>query len=158
MKKIMKATVEDAAAILSVQKLAYVSEAELYGNYEIEPLLQTISDVEKAFDTHLILKYLCNNHLVGSVRAYEKDGTCYIGKLMVHPDYQNRGIAKELMKEIESLFENVRFELFTGSESKKNISFYEKLGYKGYRTEKLAREETVFLFMEKVESSPTSIR
>ncbi|WP_163103175.1 GNAT family N-acetyltransferase [Peribacillus alkalitolerans] len=158
MKKIMRATVEDATAILSIQKLAYVSEAEIYGNYEIEPLMQTVSDVEKAFDTHLILKYLLNDILVGSVRAYEKDGTCYIGKLMVHPDFQNRGIAKELMKEIESLFEDARFELFTGSESKKNISFYEKIGYKGYKTEKLAREDTVFLFMEKTAPTSTRIR
>ncbi|WP_108669240.1 GNAT family N-acetyltransferase [Peribacillus acanthi] len=158
MKKIMRATIEDASAILSVQKLAYISEAEICGNYEIEPLMQTENDVEKAFATHIILKYLYNDILVGSVRAYEKEGTCYIGKLMVLPEYQNRGIAKELMKEIESLFENVRYELFTGSESKKNISFYEKIGYKGYKIEKLAREDTVFLFMEKTTPTPTNIR
>ncbi|QWC20874.1 hypothetical protein KJK41_10925 [Bacillus haikouensis] len=41
-KTILEATIEDAAEILKIQKLAYVSEAELEGNYEIEPLLQTI--------------------------------------------------------------------------------------------------------------------
>ena len=31
----------------------------------------------------------------------------------------------------------------------KNVSFYEKLGFRGYKTEKLATEETIFVFMEK---------
>lgn len=87
--------------------------------------------------------------IAGSVRAHQKGSTCYVEKLMVDPYFQNRGIAKELMKEIESRFSNCRFELFTGSKSTKNISFYEKLGYKGFKTEKLPREETIFIFMEK---------
>jgi hypothetical protein len=53
------------------------------------------------------------------------------------------------MKEIEQLFTDCRYEFFTGSKSTKNISFYEKLGYKGFKEQKLDREETIFLFMEK---------
>jgi ribosomal protein S18 acetylase RimI-like enzyme len=149
MESITKATVLDASEILSLQKLAYVSEAELYGNYDIEPLKQSVSDIEKTFNDHLVLKYVDNGKIVGSVKAYETEGTCYIGKLMVHPDFQNRGIGKKLMREVERLFPECRYDLFTGSKSTKNISFYEKLGYKGYKKQKLDREETVFLFMEK---------
>jgi ribosomal protein S18 acetylase RimI-like enzyme len=149
MESIIRATVLDASEILSLQKLAYLSEAELYGNYDIEPLKQSVSDIEKAFEDHLVLKYVDNRKIVGSVKAYETEGTCYIGKLMVHPDFQNRGIGKKLMKEIEQLFADCRYELFTGSKSTKNISFYEKLGYKGFKEQKLDREETIFLFMEK---------
>lgn len=149
MKSIIRATVLDASEILSLQKLAYLSEAELYGNYDIEPLKQSIRDIEKAFEDHLVLKYIYNGTIVGSVKAYETEGTCYIGKLMVRPDFQNRGIGKNLMKEVEQLFTGCRYELFTGSKSTKNISFYEKLGYKGYKKQKLDREETIFLFMEK---------
>ncbi len=53
------------------------------------------------------------------------------------------------MQEIESLFPNTDFELFTGSKSYKNISFYEKLGYKGFKYEKSLIEDTLFLFMRK---------
>lgn len=149
MESIMKATVSDASEIHSLQRLAYISEAELYNNYEIEPLMQPVAEVEKVFEHHLVLKYLYHGKIVGSVRAYESEKTCYIGRLMVHPDFQNRGIGKKLMKEVELMFANCRYELFTGSKSTKNISFYEKLGYKGFKTQKLDREETVFLFMEK---------
>jgi ribosomal protein S18 acetylase RimI-like enzyme len=157
MGKIIAAKIGDAEKILSIQKLAYRSEAELYGDFNIEPLKQTVNDVEKAFEDYLILKYIEDGELVGSVRAFQKDGTCHIGKLMVHPDFQNKGIGKALMKEIESRFNTERFELFTGSKSEKNIRFYEKLGYPGFKTEKLEREETLFIFMEKVAKAGTTV-
>lgn len=156
MGKIIEAKIGDAVKILSLQKLAYRSEAELYGDFNIEPLKQTVSDVEKAFEDYLILNYIEDGELVGSVRAYQEDETCYIGKLMVHPDFQNKGIGKALMNEIERQFNVERFELFTGSKSEKNISFYEKLGYAGYKTEKLEREETIFIFMEKSAKAGTT--
>ncbi|MDM5317391.1 GNAT family N-acetyltransferase [Fictibacillus sp. b24] len=151
MESITKANVSDAPEIHSLQRLAYISEAELYDNFEIEPLKQSVGDVEKAFEHNIVLKYIYHGKIVGSVRAYENEGICYIGRLMVHPDFQNRGIGKKLMKEVELMFAHCRYELFTGSKSVKNISFYEKLGYKGFKTQKLDREETVFLFMEKQE-------
>lgn len=147
---ISRADVTDAAEILALQKLAYVSEAEIYENDDIQPLKETLDEVETAFKHHVFLKYVQNGKIVGSVKAIEKDGTCYIGKLMVHPDCQNKGIGKQLMNEIEQQFPNARFELFTGGKSTRNISFYEKLGYKGYKHEKSPIEETVFLYMEKI--------
>ncbi|KAF0820667.1 Acetyltransferase, GNAT family [Bacillus sp. ZZV12-4809] len=157
MGRVIEAKIGDAEKILSIQKLAYRSEAELYGDFNIEPLKQTVSDVEKAFGDYLILKYIEDGELAGSVRAFQKDGTCHIGKLMVHPDFQNKGIAKALMKEIERRFNAERFELFTGSKSEKNIRFYEKLGYAGFKTAKLEREETLFIFMEKVAKAGTTV-
>ncbi|MFD2923773.1 GNAT family N-acetyltransferase [Halobacillus naozhouensis] len=161
MKEILEARPEDASEILRIQKKAYRSEAELYNDYDIQPLKQTLSSVEQDFESHFILKYLLDGKIVGSVRAIEENGTCLIGKLMVDPEFQGRGIGKELMHEIEGLYSNVRFELFTGNKSTKNITFYETLGYTGYKTEQLPREDTVFLFMEKnpkskMVNSPTS--
>lgn len=149
MEMIKKATVLDAAEILTLQKMAYVSEAELYGNFEIQPLKQTVADVEESIRKHHVLKYLFNGQIIGSVKAHENGGTCFIGKLMVHPDFQNRGIGKKLVQEIEQLFAGYRYELYTGSKSVKNISFYEKLDYKAFKTHKFDFEETIFVFMEK---------
>jgi ribosomal protein S18 acetylase RimI-like enzyme len=149
MNKIERATVRDAAEILSLQKIAYISEAEIYENHDIEPLKQNLEDIEKAFESNIFLKIVENENIIGSVKATKKNGICYIGKLMVHPNHQNKGIGKKLMQEIESLFPNTDFELFTGSKSYKNISFYEKLGYKGFKYEKSQIEDTVFLFMRK---------
>ena len=40
--EITQATAEDAAAILALQRLAYQSEAEVYGDFSIPPLTQTL--------------------------------------------------------------------------------------------------------------------
>ena len=40
--EIEPAMIEDAAEILALQKLAYRSEAEIYNDFSIQPLLQTL--------------------------------------------------------------------------------------------------------------------
>ena len=37
--KVLKAILDDAQTILDIQKVAYLSEAEAYNNYQIAPLL-----------------------------------------------------------------------------------------------------------------------
>jgi GNAT superfamily N-acetyltransferase len=66
------------------------------------------------------------------VRAYvDKDNVCHVGKLIVHPDYQNRGIAKVLMNEIEKKFVTCsKYLLFTGEITPNTLYLYTKLGYK----------------------------
>ncbi|MDD6060451.1 MAG: GNAT family N-acetyltransferase [Ruminococcus sp.] len=90
-----------------------------------------------------------NNRIIGSVRAKELDGTVYIGKLMVHPDYRRRGFASRLMSEIENHFPNKRYELFTSTRSIDNIRLYTRLGYKIFDS-KVIDDELEFVFMEKV--------
>lgn len=123
------ASVEDAVEILSLQKLAYRSEAEIYNDFGIEPLVQSLEQFQTQFNDHVVLKAVFYETIIGSVRAIEKNCTCYIGKLMVHPNHQNQGIGSRLMNAIEGLFPKSRYELFTGSKSTKNIRLYEKLGY-----------------------------
>ena len=85
----------------------------------------------------------------GSVRAKEKDGTVYIGKLMVHPDLRRKGFGRKLLSEIESYFPGRRYELFTSTRSEDNIRLYESCGYKEF-DRKAADDELVFVYMEKV--------
>lgn len=91
---------------------------------------------------------MVDDAIIGSVRANERDGTCYIGKLMVNPNYQNKGIGKMLMNAIEGLFPNSRYELFTGSKSEKNIAVYEKLGYKAFK-EHIINPDFSLVYLEK---------
>ena len=67
---------------------------------------------------------------------------------MVHPDFQNRGIATTLLMKIEGMFTCRRFELFTGEKSVKSIRLYEKLGYKRFKVEKPAANVSL-VFLEK---------
>ncbi len=127
--RITQAQPEDAEEILLVQKSAYRSEAELYNDYDIPPLTQTVDDLKGQFKNHIILKAVLGGKIVGAVRAYEDSGTCFIGRLAVLQDMQNQGIGSALLKEIEDRFHPKRYELFTGSKSDKNIYFYKKAGY-----------------------------
>jgi len=52
-------------------------------------------------------------------------------KLIVTPEYQNKGIGRKLIIEIHNLFSSTqRYILVTGFKSIKNIKLYESLGYK----------------------------
>ena len=99
--QITKAEITDAEYTLKIQKLAYQIEAKRYNNYNITHLEQTLDELINQFKDHVILKAVLKDKIVGTVRAYEKDGTCYVGRLSVHPDMHNQGIGTALVKEIE---------------------------------------------------------
>ena len=146
---ILAAAVEDAPQILALQRRAFQSEAALYDDYAIPPLTQTLEQLQAEFDTHLILKAVIGMDIIGSVRGRMKEASCYIGRLMVHPDYQGRGIGRLLMTAIEAQMDADRFELFTGDRSIANLKFYHALGYREiYRAEKTPKIRIVC--MEKV--------
>ncbi len=146
---IERATVHDAESILSLQKLAYQSEAEIYDDYTIPPLTQTLEEIKKDFENQSFLKAVKDGRIVGSVRAFVKEGTCYVGRLIVHPDFQNRGIGTQLMGRIEETFKEApRFEIFTGHKSERNLYLYEKLGYQRFKTIK-ANEKLTIIYLEK---------
>ena len=89
-----------------------------------------------------------DNVIVGSVRARKEKDTAYIGKLMVHPDYQCCGYGSKLLSEIEKSFPDSRYELFTSTRSINNIRLYKKLGYKEFEEKKID-DELVFVYLEK---------
>ena len=67
-------------------------------------------------------------------------------------DHQNKGIGSKLMREIETYYQDkdiIKYDLFTGEKSQKNIYFYQKLGYKIYKNEKL-NENIKIVFKEKL--------
>jgi len=88
--------------------------------------------------------------MVGSVRAYKKADTCFIHRLVVLPEYQNKGIGKALMAVVEKRFRGqvTRYELFTGSQDLRNLYFYNQLGYNAFKTEK-HNDEISFVYLKK---------
>ena len=148
--KIERASVDDAKEILELQKLAYVSEAELYNDYSIPPLLQTFNQIQADFAKQIFLKVSAAGRIVGSVRAYLEQETYHIGRLIVSPDFQNQGISTQLMNEVERHFNQARrYELFTGNHSERNIHLYRKLGYQKFTTESV-NDNLTLVFMEKI--------
>jgi ribosomal protein S18 acetylase RimI-like enzyme len=133
---IKKSSIDDVEEILRLQKQSYLSEAELYNDYGIKPLTQTLDDIKQDFSKQIFLKAVTddNTTIVGSVKAYQQNDTVFIGRLAVDPKYQNKGIGAKLMISIEEIVESAkRFELFTGHKSVKNIYLYQKLGYREFK-------------------------
>ena len=147
---ITKAQKNDLEEILKLQYLAYQSEAALFGNKDIPPLTQTLDEVIEEYNEGLVLKMTDGSGvIIGSVRAKEKAGTVYIGKLMVRPDHQKKGYGKRLLLEAEKYYPGKRYELFTSTRSKDNIRLYESAGYREF-DRKAVDDELVFVYMEKI--------
>jgi hypothetical protein len=53
---ILEAAQNDLPKILGLQKSAYLSEAKLLNNYSIQPLAQTLEELEKELSRGVILK------------------------------------------------------------------------------------------------------
>jgi GNAT superfamily N-acetyltransferase len=146
---IRQATVGDAAEILALQRLAYQSEAQIYGDWTLPPLLQTLEEVLEQFRNHVFLKAVIEGSIIGSVRSCMSASTCHIGRLIVHPNWRNQGIGTRLLLVAERMHSDAgRFELFTGSRSSGNLRHYRRLGYKEFRREPLSNQ-VVLVYLEK---------
>jgi ribosomal protein S18 acetylase RimI-like enzyme len=149
---IEKALIEDIEEILDLQKLAYISEAEIIDDFTISPLHQTIDEVISEFKHQVFLKVVFDNKIIGSVRTHMIGETCHIGKLIVDPSHQNIGIGTMLLNAAEKLFSNVeRYELFTGQRSEKNLHIYKKNGYQVFKIQSVS-EMLTLSFLEKINS------
>ena len=152
-----RASRSDAPVILQLQRLAYQSEARIYADWSLPPLVETINQLQKEFDASTLLKAVLDGVLVGAVRGrWSGAERCGVGRLIVRPDLQGRGIGRALMQGIEAEFAGAAgFELFTGSRSLRNIRFYETLGYRHFRAERVSDKLTLS-WMEKRRLPPQS--
>lgn len=147
---IRRAGLQDAEALLALQKLAYQSEARLYNDWSLPPLTQSIESLLAELRDSVCLKAMAGERIVGSVRGKVVRGVCAIGRLVVHPDHQGRGLGSLLLKELEDSFPDVsKYELFTGCKSEANIRLYLRHGYARTRTQTLSPTVSV-IFFEKI--------
>lgn len=148
--KIEAATEQDLEQILQLQKRAFHGQALIYNDFSLPPLTQTIDDLKKEFREKSIYKLKQDGKIIASIRCNIKDNILYIEKLIVDPDFQNRGIGTKIMTDIEKRYSSYvnRYSLFTGDKSARNIHLYKKLGYKEIRQEPTNRDFKL-IYMEK---------
>lgn len=153
---IARAEEADLERILSLQREAYLSEARLYDDFTIPPLCQTIEDLRVEFRAKVILKAVIEQDLVGSVRVSLTGETCLLGRLIVAPAAQGRGVGSALLCAGEAVFPDARWvELFTGSRSTQNLRFYEKRGYVRSREETLSPRVTLVYLRKAIRPNQT---
>lgn len=94
---IKKVGYDELGEVLELQYRAYRSEAELLGDFDIPPLRQTLAEVQEEWEKGVILKAVDESgEMIGSVRGYVEEGTLYVGKLVVAPEFRGRGIGTKL--------------------------------------------------------------
>ncbi|MGP3999700.1 GNAT family N-acetyltransferase [Streptomyces sp. 8N706] len=145
---ISAANEHDAEQILKLQYLCYQREAEIYGDYTLEPLTQSLDDLRAELSQGCVLVARLGEEVVGSVRgAVDPDGTAGIAKLIVHPRMQRHGLGGRLLRAIEERLagelEAKRYRLFTGHRSEGNLRLYRKYGYAPVGTEQVSRKLSV---------------
>jgi ribosomal protein S18 acetylase RimI-like enzyme len=152
---IHQAVPADAGEILTLQRAAFVDEAQAYGDPFILPLTEGLARIEKLLvqEDALVLKAVSGHRVVGVGRASVTGTTGVVGRLAVAPDQRRRGIARALLVRLEEELRLRRpdlaaLTLFTGAQSPHNQRLYRALGYAETHRERLA-DHLVMVHMRK---------
>jgi ribosomal protein S18 acetylase RimI-like enzyme len=126
-------TDEHAGELLTLRRAAFVTEAQVYGDPNIPPLTQTLSQLRADLkaDGIVTLGAWSGPRLVGSVRVEIEDKKATLGRLAVAPDLQGKGIGTQMMYAVLPHLpeETTEIWVFTGKDSKQNLAMYQKNGY-----------------------------
>ncbi|MFF0201574.1 GNAT family N-acetyltransferase [Streptomyces sp. NPDC005017] len=138
---ISEATDQDVEQIFRLQYLCFQSEAALYGNYRIDPLVQSLDSVRQEVAADCVFVARLGDEVVGSVRGrVAGDGSAAIGKLCVHPRLQGHGIGARLLRAAESALAAqrgaTRFRLSAAHRSEGGLRLYRRVGYVAVGTDK----------------------
>ncbi|GAB2668884.1 tRNA (guanosine(37)-N1)-methyltransferase TrmD [Kribbella swartbergensis] len=146
--RILPATKADAGEIHTLQLAAFLSEGLAYDDLSIPPLVEDVEASVQRLKQGGVLKAVAGTRIVGSVQTTVDGSVARIGRLIVAPDWQGRGLGSRLLRVAEQLApaEVTSYELFTGAESDRNLGLYRKAGYREVRRERqTAKVELVLL-------------
>ncbi|MGK3954118.1 GNAT family N-acetyltransferase [Microbacterium sp. I2] len=123
---------DDAGEVLTLQRAAFVQEAQIYCTPQLPPLTQTLDELEAELVENLGCVAVDGTRIVGAVRARRDGELLLVGRLTIAPDQQGRGIGTRLLAAVEergAALGATEAELFTGSLSEANLRLYLREGY-----------------------------
>ncbi|MEO6533341.1 MAG: GNAT family N-acetyltransferase [Pseudolysinimonas sp.] len=145
--QVLRMTTADAGEVLTLQRAAYVSEAQLYRDPFLPALTETLDELVAEIESGSGFVLRLEGRLVGAVRTRVVAGVLHIGRLIVAPDLQGRGYGSALMGAAESeatatdetsqLAADAAV-LFTGKLSEANLRMYHRRGYVETHREELS--------------------
>ncbi|NYD58332.1 tRNA (guanine37-N1)-methyltransferase [Nocardioides marinisabuli] len=130
--EVLPAAPGDVAELHVLTLACWVGEALLNDDLTIPPLHESTADTAASlaeWDTYVVR---VAGRLVGSVRG-RLDGTTWeIGRLMVAPDLQGRGLGRVLLEHAERVAapSATTYRLVTGKDSEANLRRYKRAGYR----------------------------
>ncbi|MFD6951248.1 GCN5 family acetyltransferase [Nocardiopsis sp. TSRI0078] len=149
------ATPADAGEVFTLQRAAFVDEAQAFGDPFVLPLTESLERVERLLgqEDTLALKAVSGARLVGTVRARVMGTSAVIGRLAVAPDLRRRGIARALLAGVEERLRErhphlAALTLSTGAQEAGQQRLYRGLGYAETSRERVA-DHLVMVHMRK---------
>ena len=116
--KVIRANANDIAELYHLQLLAFESEAEMIGSRNVPALLETKEENAQDFNNWITLKMVRDaGIIIGAIRYRRQNGVIEVGRLMVHPQYRKRGLAQQLLSQIDQTYPNEIKELYTCTKS-----------------------------------------
>lgn len=136
----------DAGELLTLQRAAYVTEARAHGDLDLPPLLETLDQLLTVLrDPDCLAWGIRQSGRLAGVRVLVRDDVGEIGRLVVAPDQQRRGLGRSMMLAIEEFLPPpvTTLRLFTGEFSTGPLALYASLGYRETRRTPVGSDELV---------------
>ncbi|WP_283133498.1 GNAT family N-acetyltransferase [Rhizohabitans arisaemae] len=120
----------DVGELLTLQRAAYVAEAQLYGDPFIPALVESLEQMQGFVRDGTVVKASVGDRIAGAVRARVIERTCVISRLFVAPDLRGRRIGAALVAAVEAGFEAEVYSLSVGHQSESSLRLFRRLGYR----------------------------
>ncbi|HET6560575.1 MAG TPA: tRNA (guanosine(37)-N1)-methyltransferase TrmD [Marmoricola sp.] len=129
------ATRADAGELLTLQRACWLQEALVNEMWEVPALHEDLAQVEADLERWTTYVLRAGGRLVGSVRGRLDGEEWAIGRLMVAPDLQGRGLGRWLLEQVVASApgEATRMGLVTGARSEANLRMYHRAGFRPSR-------------------------
>ena len=145
---------QDVPVLLDLQRKAFGPYCKALGWEDALPMTESLENAYEEFAQCTTLKVqTTSNSIIGSIRGNITEDSLYIGRLMVLPEYQQQGIGKLLLREIQKYMPHKRAWLCVLQQITFAYDFYMREGFKPYMTEDAGRGMT-WIYMEKFSKIP----
>ncbi|PFR43554.1 GNAT family N-acetyltransferase [Bacillus thuringiensis] len=126
--KLNSTSFEVATSILQVQIPAYKVEGDYLNSTAIPRLYDTVNDIQSCVET--FYGYFFENKLVGFISFAQEEKLIDIHRLVVSPDFLQKGIATKLLIYIFNMFpSSMTYIVQTGKANTPAIALYKKHGF-----------------------------
>ncbi len=137
MERLIRLRAEDAGEVPTLQRAAYVTEAQAHRDPNLPPLLQPLAAVAAELTDREVIAAGWRDFsgpLVAAVRLRIRasaPSVAEVGRLTVVPDRQGQQLGTALLRALEEQLPATVTELrlFTGEHSSGNLRLYARLGY-----------------------------
>ena len=147
--KIELATIQDVPELQELQHKAFGPQCIELGWEDAPPMTESLEHAYEDFAQCTTLKVLDDEgRIIGSIRGNVTDGSLYMGRLMVLPEYRQQGIGKQLFREIQSRLPHNRAWLCTCKQVQAPYEFYLREGFRPYKDE-IVGPGLTWVYMEK---------